>query len=522
MTEATIQSGTRPGNLLDVPAVRQGLLLAGIAASVAIGIATALWSRTPDYSLLYANLADRDAGAIVNALMAADIPHELEQTSGAVMVPAGRVHEARLLLASDGLPQGSGLGFELIGEEKGLGVSQFMESARYQHMLETELVRTIGNLRPVQGARVHLAIPKQSVFVRDRRPASASVMVELYPGRRLEESQVAAIVHLVASSIPDLEAGEVTVVDQQGRLLTGSGKSSELALTAQQFEYRTRVEHAYAQRIEDLLAPLAGAGKVRAQVNVDMDFTITEQTQETFDPNTAALRSEQSSNQTQRENNATAGGIPGALSNQPPAAETPPAAENPTRSSSNTATRNFELDRTVSHVRQPTGSIQKLSIAVIVDDRHGVGEDGTATTTPLTDEELERMTTLVREAVGFNAERGDTVSVFNASFSRTEAAEPIEPAWWEMPLVGQVIRQIVGVVLVLGLIFGLLRPTVRHLLTAPPATVLPTGGAELGALGHAAAPALTHEQSMATARSLVGEDPKRAARVVKDWVSEDE
>ena len=522
MTEATLQAA-KSGNLLEIPAVRQGLLLTGIAAAVAVGIATALWSRTPDYSLLYANLADRDAGAIVNALMAAEIPHKLEQSSGAVMVPAGRVHEARLLLASDGLPQGSGLGFELIGNEKGLGVSQFMESARYQHMLETELVRTIGNLRPVQAARVHLAMPKQSVFIRDRRPASASVMVELYPGRRLEQPQVAAIVHLVASSIPDLEAGEVTIVDQQGRLLTEANDSSELALTAQQFEYRTRVENSYAQRIEDLLAPLAGAGNVRAQVTAEMDFTITEQTQESFDPDSSAVRSEQSSNQTQSGETATVGGVPGALSNQPPAADAPAAEENPIRSSSNSATRNFELDRTVSHVRQSSGAIQKLSVAVIVDDRQSVAEDGTVTMTPRTAEEIERMTALAREAVGFDAARGDTVSVFNASFTRPETAEMVEPAWWEMPLVGQVIRQVVGVVLILGLIFGLLRPTVRHLLTPPPASVVSLpADSEVGALGHAVSPALTHEQSMAAARSLVGEDPKRAARVVKDWVSEDE
>ncbi len=523
MSEANQAAAAPPKNLFEIPAVRQGALLIGIAASVAVGIATVLWSRAPDYSLLYANLADRDAGAVVNALVAAEIPHRLEQSSGAIMVPADRVHEARLLLASDGLPRGSGMGFELIGEEKGLGVSQFMENARYQHMLETELVRTISNLRPVQSARVHLAMPKQSVFVRDRRPGSASVMVQLYPGRRLEDAQVSSIVNLVASSIPDLEPGEVTVVDQLGRLLTEHNDAGDLSLTARQFDYRTRVEDAYAARIVDLLTPLAGTGKVRAQVTADLDFTVTEQTQEQYDPANTAVRSEQTSNETRLGDAAAAGGIPGALTNQPPGDQDAADAESANRSSSTTATRNFEVDRTVSHTRQQTGTIRRLSVAVIVDHRQVVAEDGTVSAEPLAAEEIERMTALAREAIGFDAARGDSVSVINASFTRPEAIEATKPAWWDMPIVGQVIRQLAGVVLMLGLIFGLLRPTVRHLLVPAPAPVaaLPAGG-NAAAAEREVTPALTYEQSMAAARSVVGEDPRRAARVVKDWVAEDE
>lgn len=510
-------------NLLEIPAVRQGFLLLGIAASVAVGISTVMWSRSPDYSLLYANLADRDAGAIVTALITAEIPHKLEQSSGAVMVPKDRVHEARLLLASDGLPQGSGMGFELIGQEKGLGVSQFMESARYQHMLETELVRTITHFRAVQSARVHLALPKQSVFVRDRKLASASVMVELYPGRRLEESQVAAVVNLVASSIPDLEAGEITVVDQQGRLLTEGNESAEMKLNAQQFAYKTRVEESYVSRIENLLAPLAGAGKIRAQVNTVMDFTVTESTSESYDPDNAAIRSEQSSNQTQTGDAGQVGGIPGALSNQPPVTgqdATTIDSVTEARNSSSSAVRNFEIDRTVSHIRQQTGVIQRLSVAVIIDDRKSVADDGTVSSTALTTQELERMKALVHEAVGFDAARGDTVNVVNASFISSTPTEIVEAAWWEMPLISQVLRQLVGMVLILGLIFGLLKPTVKHLLVATPSPVLALPEGEYGSQTQRA-PVLTHEQQVAAARTLVGEDPKRAARVVKDWVAED-
>ncbi|MDH3768843.1 MAG: flagellar basal-body MS-ring/collar protein FliF, partial [Gammaproteobacteria bacterium] len=314
----------------------------------------------------------------------------------------------------------------------------------------------------------------------------------------------------------------ITVVDQQGRLLTEAFRSTDLALNAHQFDYKTRVEEAYAGRIENLLAPLAGLGKVRAQVTALMDFTQTESTQESFDPATAAVRSEQSSNQTKLGDSTISGGIPGALSNESPATQDVPAndssTDNTTRSSSTSATRNFEIDRTVSHVRQQTGTIQRLSVAVIVDDRQTVDEDGAASSTPRTAEELERMTALTREAVGFDATRGDSVNVVNASFTSPEPIEVTESQWWEMPLISQVIKQLVGVVLVLGLILGLLRPTVRHLLTPPPPRVvaLPAGLRQDGT------PALSHDQNMAAARSLVGEDPKRAARVVKDWVAQDE
>ena len=512
----------RARHVMEIPGVRQGLLLVGVAAAIAFGIATVLWTRAPDYSLLYANLDDRDAGDVVNHLQAAGIPYEFENSSGAIMVPGERVHEARLKLAADGLPQGSGHGFELMGREQGFGVSQFMENARYQHMLETELSRTISSLRAVRGARVHLAIPKQSVFVRDRRPASASVMVEMFPGRRLETQQVAAIANMVASSTPDLESGKVTVVDQTGRLMTETAESSELALTARQFEYKTRVENAYTRRVEEILMPLVGAERVRAQVNASMDFTVSEQTLETYNPNTAALRSEQSSNQTRVGDADINAGIPGALSNQPPGPDGS-AADGESRSTSTSATRNFELDRTVSHVRQPVGTISRLSVAVIVDERQSVAEDGTVTTTPLAADELERMTTLVREAVGFDAARGDTVNIINAPFIAAEAVAPAQQAWWEMPLVRQAVRQLVGLVLVLGVIFGLLRPTMRQLLTPPQQAIAALPAGLTDEAGQApVTPALSYEERLEAARSLVGEDPRRAARVVKDWVAEDD
>ncbi|MBT8423055.1 MAG: flagellar M-ring protein FliF, partial [Gammaproteobacteria bacterium] len=292
---------------------------------------------------------------------------------------------------------------------------------------------------------------------------------------------------------------------------------------AKQFDYKTRVEDSYAARIEALLAPLAGIGKVRAQVNAQMNFTVTESTQEKYDPATAAVRSEQSSNQIRQGDAVTNGGIPGALSNQPPDTENNTPVEANNSSSTTSATRNFEIDRTVSHIRQQTGVIEKLSVAGIVDDGQTVADDGTVTSVPRSPEELQRMTTLAREAVGFDATRGDSVNVVNASFTAPEAVEVVKAPWWEMPLISQAIRQLGGVVLLLGLILGLLRPTVRHLLTPPPPPVVAMSGGEAGALGHDnSTPALSHEQSVAAARSIVGDDPKRAARVVKDWVAQDE
>ena len=294
------------------------LLLIGIAAAVAAGVTVVLWTRGPSYSLLYANIAAEDQSQIAQALDAAQIPYRIQPGSNNIEVPAERVSEARMKLAGQGLPE-SGGGFALMDKDPGFGVSQFMENARYQHALETELGRTIANLRPVEGARVHLAIPRQSAFVRDHHSASASVFVQVKPGRRLEQGQVQAIVNLVASSIPEMEATQVTVVDQQGRLLSSPGSHDEFALGEQQFDMIHRLEDDYTQRIEGLLAPMIGAGRVRAQVVAQMDMAVSEEAHEQYRPDSQIVRSEQISEQSSRDGSG-AGGVPGALTNQPPPA----------------------------------------------------------------------------------------------------------------------------------------------------------------------------------------------------------
>jgi flagellar M-ring protein FliF len=510
--------------------VRQAALLVGVALSIALGIVIVLWARGPSYSLLYSQLGDRDAGDVVQALQAAKIPYRLN--GSAIQVPESEVHDARLKLASQGLPHGTGRGLELIEESGAFGVSELMEGARYQHMLETELARTIASLQPVENARVHLALPKQSVFVRDRRPGSASVMVQLYSGRSLEDAQVAAIVHLVASSVPDLQASEVTVVDQQGRLLTMPDSSQDMQLSTQQFDHMRRVEGAYARRIEDLLTPLVGVDRVRATVTVDMDFTVAEETRETFNPEKPAIRSEQTSNEQHTGGDLGAAGIPGALSNQPPAGgtATPPAtavaqtnAVAPATSSSNQATRNFEVDRTVAHVRQPTGNIKRINAAVVIDNWTRPAEKGKTESVPLSDDELARFTSLAREAVGFDEARGDSVNVVNAPF-HTETVSPLEPQpWYELPLVRELLKQGLGALLVIGVLLVLVRPIVRNLLQSqgsPPA--LPSGaGAYLDASATELPPQVSVQQRMAVARSVAAEDPRRVAQVVRTWVSKD-
>lgn len=542
-----------------LPIVQQLGLLIGIAASVALGVAVVMWSQTPSFSQLYAGLSDKDVGLVLDGLRKSNTPHKIAP-GGVIMVPSEQVHETRIKLAAQGLPKGSDAGLEMLQEQRGFGVSQFMEVARYQHALEGELARSIGALANVESARVHLAIPKQSAFVRNRQPASASVLLNLFAGRSLEEDQVAAIIHLVASSVPNLETSRVTVVDQRGRLLSSANQQRDGLLNAHQFDYTRRLEESYIKRIEEILSPITGRGAVRAQVVAELDFTVTEQTQEKFNPEQPALRSEQVMNE-QSAGAAGTQGIPGALSNQPPGAgsvpETtakPPAGKGEANkiaaestgpyNSSNRATRNYELDKTISHTRQPSGTLKRLAVAIVVDDRLTVNADGEVQRTPLTPEELERITNLAKEAVGFNAQRGDSLNVLNASFQEPPKAEPLpEPPIWKQAWVWDVGKQVLGGLVVLFLIFGVIRPVTRGLLNRhlttnsapmpnaqaalPAGAYAAAGGALPGPAGvpmqvQLAAPSTAdYDAQVNLARQLTAQDPKRVAQVVKNWVSND-
>ena len=531
-----------------LPALRQIGLMIGLAASVALGVSVVLWSQKPNYTLLYANLSSKDAGQVIDALQSSGIQFKVDEATGAVMVESSKLQSARMELAKDGLPEGNAMGFEMLQKEQGFGTSQFIETARFQRALEGELARTISELRNVKSARVHLAIPKRSVFLRDRSEPTASVMTDLYSGRTLDEEQIAAIVHLVSSSVPHLKPGNITVVDQRGELLSSGASDTGMAQTSTQFSYNRKLEQNYADRVRQLLEPIVGAGSVRASINADLDFTVTERTQETFNPDLPALRSEQVSEDSSQ-NSAGASGIPGALSNQPPEAaelQAPDAAAgvdgeaaSMPRNSSKRSVRNYELDKTVSHTKLATGTIRRLSIAVVIDNKQELDENDELVNKPWTPEELERFTTLVKEAVGFNGARGDTVNIINSSFIPLPEAEAVpEPSMMEQPWVWNVGKQAVGAIGVLILIFGVLKPILRslaekgsHANAMVPAVAGAQGGAgsedqlSLSGAGSQQAqlegPKAGYEQNLETAKGVVSEDPKRVAQVVKNWVGED-
>ena len=524
-----------PPGLMSNPVVRQLLVMFTLAGSIALGVVIVLWAWTPNFTVLYGSLTEKDASEIVTALQQAGIEVKVDHTTGSVMIPATDVDDARLKLASQGLPRGDGLGFELLQQETGFGTSRMVEAARYQRAMEGELARTISTLSSVQTARVHLAMPKQSVFVRKRKKSSASVVVKLYPGRILEKGQVASIVYMVSSSVPELEANNVTVVDQKGNMLSGQGDTHEMMLSSSQFDYTNKVEERYKNRIEDILTPILGADSVRAQVTAEIDFTLVEKTEESFNPNEQkelTLRSEQVNEESSQYSGIQ--GVPGALSNQPPGGSVAPeqageiqdgeTASEPINKSTQ-ATRNYELDKVISHTRMPTNSLRRLSVAVVVDNPQTTGKKkakkAEAARTP---EELESITQLVKEAMGFNEERGDTVRVVNAAFQLPPEPAPLpEEAIWEQAWVWDVARQAGGILLVLVLIFVILKPTMKKLLAVPlmPVPVPVPSAALESSQEKAALPGPgDYEQTLDAAREMVQEDPKRVAQVVRKWVSE--
>ncbi len=537
-----------PRGIADIPGLRQAGLLVGVAAAVAAAIWLVIWSQGQNYTVLYGQLSERESGQVMDALTAAGIEFKLNP-SGAVSVPESKVQEARIRLASQGLPQSDSMGIEMIQKESALGSSSMMESARYQSVLETELARTIVKVQGVQTARVHLALPKPTVFLRDARKATASVMLQLYPGRRLEPGQVAAIVHLVASSVPELAASDVTLVDQAGSLLNSPDENAEQAASTRQFAYTRRLEQSFQQRIIDLLEPIVGQGRVRATVTADMDYTVTEETHENYDPQKTAVRSEQTSNE-QRKGGDGAEGIPGALSNQPPGTSGAPTIPggatpgNPAAAGAATAasagpsstaqrsTRNFEVDRTLSYVKQPVGVMKRLNVGVVLDDWQKTDADGKVATTAMSDADIKRFSQLVRESIGLKEDRGDQLNVLNQAFKNSAPPGPVEGLpLWESPWVIQLAKQIVGAGLVLLVAFLVLRPLMKSLTKSAPriGSAGVEAGGELdgdrvsisgkGTPGIKLAPSF--EQQIAAARTLVGQDPRRAAQVVKEWVAAD-
>lgn len=516
------------------------ILLVGMSLVVAIFSGIWIWSQTLDYRVLYSNLSDRDGGAIIESLQQQNIPYKFAEGGGALLVPSDKVHETRLRLASQGLPKGGTAGFELMENQK-FGTSQFLEQVNYQRSLEGELARSMQSLGAVQTARVHLAIPKQTVFVKEQQKPSASVVLTLHPGRTLDAGQVNAIVHLISSSIPNLPSTNVTVVDQQGTLLS-SERGEKETLDATQLKYVRQIEQNHIKRIEDILIPIIGIQNVRVQVSADVDFTQAEQTSENYKPNQQANQSTIRSTQTTESKNGTSNnpvGVPGALSNQPPVPATAPivtpaTAVTPTASENSSqlreATTNFEVDRTISHTKLPVGNIKRLSVAVLINNRSVTDSKGKTISKPFTPAEQAQLNNLIKNAMGFNAQRGDSLNLLNSAFNDIPDVPLPELPVWKQPdmiaLAKDILKYLLLGAVSLYMFFGIVRPAIRNYLESLEAVnAAKTDNAaenikEKAKEFEAKRSEVSYESSVQNAKQIAQQSPKIVASVIQDWVGE--
>lgn len=536
-----------------MPGAQKFLIGLGIAAVIAVMAGVWIWSQQPDYRVLFSNFNDRDGGAIVASLQQMNVPYKFAEGGGAILVPAGQVHDARLKLAAQGLPKGGNVGFELMENQK-LGVSQFLEQVNFQRALEGELARSIESIAAVQAARIHLALPKASVFVRDRQQPTASVLLNLHPGRTLDTQQVSAVVHLVASSVPDLPIKNVTIVDQNGNLLSETGKPGAInGLDATQLKYVQELQQNIVKRVESIITPIVGVNNVRAEATADVDFSRSEQAAETYKPNLAAdassVRSQQSS-ESSNPNNANPTGVPGALTNQPPvpaiapitaagnnnAAAGTPALQNTRKDT----TVNYEVDKTIRYVQQPMGGIKRLSVAVVVNYKRSTDKSGKTVSIPLTDAEKTQISDLVKEAMGYSKERGDSLNVVNSPFAGMEREVIAELPLWKqadmIQLAKEIGKYLVAGIVLLYLFFRILKPMLRKLsgqdaAAINPAEALPVPDADEDPVQIGTAAKMleqekrqvsSYEKNMEMAKKLAKEDPKIVANVVKSWVNGNE
>jgi flagellar M-ring protein FliF len=513
-----------------------------------------MWGQKTEYRVLFSNFSDRDGGSIVAALQQMNVPYKYSEGGTAILVPDTMVHDARLKLAAQGLPKGGNVGFELMENQK-LGISQFLEQVNFQRALEGELARSIQTLQAVQAARVHLAMPKASVFVRDQQKPTASVILSLYPGRMLDAQQVSAIVHLVASSVPELSPKSVTIVDQNGNLLSDTTKQLANGLDPTQLKYVQDLQQDIVKRVESIISPIVGNGNVRAEATADVDFSRSEQAAETYKPNqtadTAAVRSKQSSESLN--GSSSTSGIPGALTNQPPTGATAPiinaqpgaAASAQTNGvSRKDATVNYEVDKTVRYIQQPMGGVKRLTVAVVVNYKRTLDATGKIVMKPLTDAERNQISDLVKEAMGYNKDRGDSLNVVNTQFS-TEM-EPELPLWKQpgmIDLAKEVGKYILLGAVLLYLYFGVLRPIIWKITGKEEKEAKARAEAEAAEAAAAAAAAAMYDPddpdaivqlsgeaeeideraaykaNLETAKQWAKNDPKLVASIIKTWVN---
>lgn len=522
------------------------MLLAGIAAVVAVMVVVFMWSQQPDYKVLFSNFSDKDGGDIVASLEQMNVPYKFSEGGTAILVPAAQVHQARLKIAAQGLPKGGNIGFELLENQK-FGVSQFVEQVNFQRGLEGELERSVQSISAVQAARIHLAIPKPSVFVRDQQKPSASVLLNLHPGRTLDQPQVSAIVHLVASSIPELSPSSVTIVDQNGNLLTDSTKKDGATnLDPSQIKYVEELQKNIVKRVESIISPIVGAENVHAEASADVDFSTLEQAAETYKPNQAAdatvIRSQQTA-ESQSSTPNTASGMPGAVSNQPQAnqAQPPanptvggPATTGSTASNSSAAmntqkntTTNYELDKTIRYTQQAMGGVKRLTVAVVVNYKKDTDKNGKVTTRPLTAAEKTQISDLAKQAMGFREDRGDSLSVVNSSFMVAAQEKLAEVPLWKQPevidTVVQILKYLAGAVVLFLLYKKLLKPMTNKLTQVQGPMLLAGEDAvvQLSQTGSEGGerPARGYQNNLASAKQVAKENPRMVASVVTNWVN---
>ena len=521
--------------------IKMGL---GAFGLLAIAIALFFMGRQPDWKVLYNNLGDKDGGAIIAQLTTMNVPYKYTEGGGAIMVPADKVHDTRLRLASQGLPKGSVNGFELM-ETNRFGMTQFQERLTFQRGLEGELTRSIQSLSSVQAARVHLALPNQNGFFREQQKPSASVLLTLHPGRTLDKAQVAGIVHLVAASVPEMNPKAVNIVDDAGNLLSSTTDGSSQGADVQKLQYVQQLEQNYTRRILDMLEPLVGVGNVKAQVNADVDFSLVESTSEQHRPNQTPESSAVRSQQTVEDGSgpgAQPAGVPGATTNQPPATGTAPinGAAAPLGVASNAdkagtqrreSVINYEIDKTVRTVREASGTVKRLTAAVVVNHRSVTDKTGKLITTAIPPEQLEQMTALVRETIGFKQERGDSVNVVNAVFNVPQPVEDVAVAWWKQPENMELARSLAWPVGALGvallILMGMVRPGMK-MMRAPAAPRIEdkakAKAPQLDAVldetpERPGLPMPVENQRLVDAKRLALENPMAVANIVKSWVN---
>jgi flagellar M-ring protein FliF len=524
-----------------LPMGRQAATIAGVALVVALSIAMLLWSHEPTWKPLITRLQDHNAQEIIEVLQRENIPFQIDPSSQILMVEVADLDDARMKLAAASLIDDKTVGLEVLDKDSTLGTSQFIEDARYRRGLEGELARTIASVKSVRNARVHLALPKQSVFVRDQRHPRASVFLELYPGRDLSRDQVEAIVNLVASSVSEMARADVSVVDQYGNLLSKDEDTSDEMLAGKQLEYTQKVEANVVQAVNNILRPVLGSDNYKAEVSADIDFTRLEQAEELFNPDLIALRSEQLVDEGR--DGKEGGGIPGALSNQPPADAGAPeqargaaggAGANGSRRSE--STRNYEVDRTLNFKQHQVGRLQRLTVAVVINDRAVTNAEGDVEFQPWTEADLQRLETLVRDAVGYNAARGDSVNVINSPFMGKPDSELGDPDFWTQPWFWEIVKQILAGLFILILIFGVIRPTVKSLAVKgeeedsvllgeleDAEAGLDDDKVSIAGMDEFLLPGASesYERQLDALKGLIAEDPARVAQVMIRWVSEE-